>query len=369
MGFKIGYVMEKRYMLVKDLALNEEDERWVYVCYDFKTSNFYALKIDESESGEEEYSLIKRLNPSMLMNNFYIKRKQFHCIVLKLLGMSIYDLVDEFYMTPEWCKILEDKIFKEIQQFHKKTKFIHGDIKPENILTDIFDSEILLLKEQIRNCDEITLRDYPKSYSKPAIRSKEILKLYDELEHVKEFDIENLPSEFNVYLIDYGNCVPMNNPKAINPQTCYYISPSKNATPLRKSQHCGRYGKYYSTCDYWALGCLIYEVVTREPLFDPDSDDDNEIQRWLSHAYSEMQSQGITKYITNEMDKYKIDSNLKEYAIPTIKKYFEFDKEFSKSKNKQELQNVNIESYNRKKNIIPAKIENEDNNTYKIKKI
>ena len=130
---------------------------------------------------------------------------------------------------------------------------IHGDIKPENFLCDTgkkinFDIEQII------------------KYRKNKSKMNKLVNLHDE-ENNEEYNNIKI-----VKLTDMGECIlPSDKTRKDEVQTRYYQSPEiLLGIGFDKS------------CDMWALGCSIYELISGELLFNADDcDSDNEDIHYL----------------------------------------------------------------------------------------
>ena len=89
-------------------------------------------------------------------------------------------------------------------------------------------------------------------------------------EQIKEVDFEK-DLEFHTKLCDFGNCCTTDNHVISNIQTRYYRSPEVIIND-----------DYDTSSDIWSLGCLFYELITGEYLFDVDYGK-NEMDRNRKH--------------------------------------------------------------------------------------
>ena len=126
----------------------------------------------------------------------------------------------------------------------------------------------------------------------------------------EEDDEEVLGNEFT--LVDYGLSFDYKEkdkddyPERI--QTRYYICPEVLAEQ-----------KYNETCDMWSIGCMVYEWLTGETLFRPDSDKD--FDRDCYHMKLMWLKVGApTKEIQKEVRKWD---------LPDMEDVFPFEKDLS----------------------------------------
>ena len=81
---------------------------------------------------------------------------------------------------------------------------------------------------------------------------------------------EIIPEKISIKITDMGNCILQNKNKKKTIQTCYYRSPEILLG-----------NDYDESCDIWALGCTIYELLTGTILFDADDYEGNEKRHYI----------------------------------------------------------------------------------------
>lgn len=186
-----------------------------------------ALKIYKSSAEYDEYyqnekkifdHLGNKKHPNIvnLLDSFYTKSEfgNHGCLVFELCGQHLLKLLnrsdDGSLPLPIVKKIIKQTL--EAIKFLHENNIIHTDIKPENIL-------LTIPMEDIDTVDDL-----------------------------------------NIKLTDLGSSTPANNLYSLSIGTTPYIPPE---VVLRS--------KYDKSVDIWGIGCLLFELITGECLFDPES--------------------------------------------------------------------------------------------------
>jgi len=259
----------------------------IWVCYSKKQQEFKAIKICpiiydiEEEVAYKEIQIIESLKiPQIIQIYDYFKYTRndddFICIVMQLLGCSLYDLIKQNKngLPIEFINNIVQQLIGIMKSLHEQ-QIIHTDIKPDNILLAGYSDKILnilsefkksKLYEALKNGKSI--KNLKKTYKK----QKEIINQSDFYEVSRSLLIDDTKEDiiYNdinkyiknpmIYLCDFGSCIKENenNSEEII-QTRYYRAPEV-LLGLPYDYH----------CDYWSIGCMIYEMLTGELLFDPN---------------------------------------------------------------------------------------------------
>ena len=205
-------------------------------------------------------------------------------IILPLMACSTYDLLKckeyENGLPYEICKKIIYQTLLGIKEL-EINNLMHTDLKPENILVNGLNREAELLLKTIEGIDIISVHDdkfqnikksssdddWVISYNIYKNITKSIIKfINNNMQNVKEEmkkckisskyleNIEIKICDFNLvlnYINKLGN-------KNIEIQTRYYRSPE---IILGNGLH--------KNTDYWSIGCILFELLTGNLLFDP----------------------------------------------------------------------------------------------------
>ena len=328
-------VYNNRYIPIKYIGRGSFSRVWL--TYDLVDNKLCGMKCIFQKYSEESIDEIKRnrkitseldfsqdIRLLQMYDNFSNSKGE-TCIVYELMGVSMIEVI-QYYdnMLPlDIVKKVTTDVLYGLKSLHN-IRFIHTDLKPDNILTNIYTRGMLFYKNifEVENnfreiYDKLILEKLPENYSemdknkrkkvKRNIRIKLVNQIIDKIKdivvnavekesskfyktHTNEtniedidLDIENLeenPEEENIYtftdyqneitiskddlesqirakLIDFGNCEYMDD--KIQDEICVrcYRPPENYMNSF-----------YNEKADIWSLGCLIFEFLTGEYLFD-----------------------------------------------------------------------------------------------------
>ena len=278
----MGKVINKKYIGIEELGDGSYSKVWLI--YYPKENNFYALKIQnhtDTKEAVKEINFFEDIGKRDCKNIINIKEKFWHqseygrhlCMVFPLMGETLYDFYKPYFKASSlynFESILH--IFKEvlvsIAEIHK-IGIIHTDLKTENILTSKINNNLvakiktilsLKLNEKINSSEKKNKSGKKNSaVSKLKKIGKTIIKVLD---HNPDYDIidkcssnsEILDSKF--LLCDFGSAQYLNKIKTNKIQTRYYRCPESILdSPINDRS------------DIWSLGCIYYEVLTGNTLF------------------------------------------------------------------------------------------------------
>ena len=316
-----GSVLDGRYILLHKIGIGAYSSVWLgYYINDPNKIYYYALKVqlqEDYEDGISEATILKKIknlnNPyllNMVESFIYNPPDNPHddpCVVmvLELFACSVYQLLrrgDYKNGLPA------DVVLKIIEQTSKGLKglhelgLVHTDIKPENILIKGKENKISLIINEVNkyNISEMyinicklkkttTKSKKAKAETKLIIKNK-VIEIMDEIinkideqlfhdidsddssrsaMNLIDFDINNI----EIVLADFGTIFKKNEIDNEIIQTRYYRAPEVIL-------QCGTDEK----CDIWSLGCVLYELLTGDILFDPHKTDDHSVD--FNHVYT-----------------------------------------------------------------------------------
>lgn len=332
-----GKIFNNQYIALKQIGKGSLSSVWL--CYEYSSNNYYALKIfnrDDYEVGVTEIKLndsIKKLKCPNIMN-YKFKFEQQHNEIkdtnkndedeseddssrgeyvhlfmgMDLMASSTYDLLKiDRYKNGLPAKIVKNIIKQTLEalvSLHSNNYF-HSDIKPENIFLagdrkdyDQIKRIISDLKQNMHNNKNKTIknnRNNKRKNTQEIFAGKMQLLGTSYREKVEkdilEFDIDDkYISDPIIKLGDLGMCKKIDDDQSFQIQTRYYKAPEVilNIEVNEK-------------CDMWSLGCLIYELLTGKILYNPDSS--NNVDKY--HIYMIVQTLGMPEkeYINKSPNK------------------------------------------------------------------
>jgi serine/threonine protein kinase len=261
----------RHYNIINELGRGSYSIVWL--AYNIKNNNFYAIKVQdpsEFKVGLSEIKFMTKLpkNPNVFNNliEYFIEKKNnynFLCSVWNLHYCNVDTLIRKY----GYNNGLEYNLVKKIMQqlitaitiLHKKIKVFHGDIKTDNILV-----------KGINNYNKNICEKYLKELDNLNNENREIYhkKLTNNiLEELNNNDI-NISSNINQFitninisLSDFGTFCDESTEYTGTFGTRYYQAPEIILL-----------GKCSYPVDIWALGCTFYELLTGQILFDPIKD-------------------------------------------------------------------------------------------------
>jgi serine/threonine-protein kinase SRPK3 len=310
-----GEVLKNRYLIIKKLGYGSFSSVWM--AYDVDNNELVAIKIINPQDYKEgmielqTYKKLEKLDNTYLLtmlecfqvtpihSKYYEesykkknKKERNHIvIVLPLMACSTFDLLkcDEYEdgLPLEVCKQIIRQTLLGIKELEKHN-LMHTDLKPENILVCGLnrEAELLfgtfgkdqfikrthdekmekLLENQSISKEERWLTSYKiyKKITQTIIKfmkndmvdvKKQMKSCKVRSEYIKNISIKIC--DFNLVLDSLENL----GHTSIEIQTRYYRAPE---IILGHGLH--------KKTDYWSIGCILFELLTGEILFDPEKD-------------------------------------------------------------------------------------------------
>lgn len=271
-----GELLNKKYVVIHKIGKGAFSTVWL--CVDIHTQKYYAIKIqniDDYDSGLCEIDILKKLKTTCKQINNLLDSFEYDtgdgvhiCMVFELLAGSVYDIMKygEYSkgLPVQTAKSITIQLLKAMDFITTKFNLLHTDIKPENMLVVGISNR---LQEIIDVCDKnniIKKNKKNKKNSKGTDYKKLILDLekkFNEIDDKYRNAVELIPKKYidniQVKLSDFGNCISLEK-KTYKIQTRYYRAPE---IILEYD--------FSEKCDIWSVGCMLYELLTGEVLFDP----------------------------------------------------------------------------------------------------
>lgn len=324
----------------------------VWLGFNIENSNFYAIKVqnsDDYQDGIEEIDILKKLkhkNVTKLIEYFIEERfddnnkiQKYICSVYDLCcgnldGLSRKGKYKDGYPS-ELVSKFYDQILSGLNYLHNDLKIFHGDIKPDNILLKGInnrDKKIINFYEKqnftkmyskikkkywIEKGFKIDNIKKMKSDTKLKIRKSLHKKIIDDMFEDKYFTSDEYNKDKfyvdnkywdnpDIIITDFGYYCPDDQKFNESFGTIYYQAPE-----IILDGECNK------NVDKWALGCTIYEFLTGDFLFDPTNDNNDD--ETLDHLRLIIEKVGyLNKYFLNKCKK-KTKYFDKKYKLKKIK--------------------------------------------------
>lgn len=336
----IGNLLNDKYIVIKYLSRGTFCKVWLV--YDLTVNKYYALKIQEDNDDDTLINEIKMLNTvhrdgvcsniCEMIDNFDIKidGRNRKAILLELLGNSLSYLVyeeNDDIITSNMIRKIMKSLLEGINVLHNKN-LIHCDLKLDNILfresnkkiksiigdvdkLNLHQSYNLILEETVNKklvgLDKSKRKTMKKKLKKRIIKelcnenSSKIIEINNKINVLniknlvnKELNIEELREEdlekeeelneddkyrldidldnIDVKLLDLGNTefISSKNDEEIYTR-CY--RPPENIIN----------GTFNTKADIWVIGCMLYELLVGDTIFDFEDCDKVDIEKDRFH--------------------------------------------------------------------------------------
>ena len=315
----VGEVFNNKYYCIKYLGRGTFSRVWLV--YDIIDNKYFAMKSQFEEFYEDslhEIKVMKKINNKdnsdsrivKLYDHFSINKNTY--MIYELLGISLLEFFRETSdddsdandsdandsdandsineesndgkrIPKAAVKIIIKDILLGLSEAHNKN-IIHTDLKPENILLNIYKPKI---KETIDNftsfnpekifIDLITnylpddFYEYDRNKRKKHKQKAKVKAINDFKILFKKTDIYQNDTEN----IDYIDNIDVNTLKAIivdfgNGEFTNDLVQDEISLRCYRPPENILYEKYDTKADIWVVGCLLYEMLTNEFLFDID---------------------------------------------------------------------------------------------------
>lgn len=347
-------VLNKKYITIKKIGYGAYSSVWL--CMDYLTNKFYAIKIQNSEDYKDGILERNILNKLKLYNNKYtsnliesfievIDKEKYICLVFELCACNLYSLIKKKYnFGLNDIKKITKQLFLSLYDLHE-LEYYHTDIKPENILLngigdDIqnilnnytnYNSVYKTLKEKIFEKKNFNLKNknhlkkFNKKYKEDLLRQtnkifidKLIINNSSSEEDDNSFNISDkfLKDNLNIKLTDYGTVHDIEHGYYNTISTRYYRAPEVILGLVHNEK-----------VDIWSIGCVVLELLTNEIFFNPKKDKEYirdfyhllDIQKYCGKLPEYMINKSPDKRLFfSKKNKFKMEidySSLKDYLI------------------------------------------------------
>ena len=286
----------KNYNIISELGRGSYSIVWL--CYNISDSKYYALKVqnpDDYNDGIEEIKILKKLPEDenlLKLKESFIKKigsKKFLCSAYNLCCGNLDSFIRKGEYTDGFELNVVKKIFMQIikglKVLHSKCKLTHCDMKTDNILLNGHnnkDAHIIELyneykfeetyseakktfwTESGKSLDKIKkMKPEQKNKIRKQIHQSIISEIQEKIDNTFEsskFDKSYMINP-TITIADFGAACTEDDSYEGDFGTRYYRAPEVILG-----------GRVTNKVDIWAAGCILYELIVGEFLFDPIKD-------------------------------------------------------------------------------------------------
>ena len=267
-----GKLLPRRYLVLEHI--NEGGFCFVWLTYRLRDSTFWAVKMfhqDETSTAKKEKRIMEKLGqlPGFIHLEEYFWYEDCLTLVYPLYGLPLADsnsgvgVANEYFIDYLTIESFARQIQTAVELLFTTKFMIHSDIKPENVLIKepCHEHRQIISTFLSINPQEIYRQAIDGKKGKKALKaakkvSKLLYQMYSKKEKLEIPELE-INQDTEVIIIDLGNAFSLAR-QEVDIQTRYYQAP-EILLDL----------KYTHKCEYWSIGCLLYEIATTELLFDP----------------------------------------------------------------------------------------------------
>ena len=312
----LGKIMDDKYIIIK--YINRGTFSKVWLVYNYISNKFFIAKMytDDTDEFKNELSILKQYSqydPESKFNLTYIdnfifidKAICYKVLILPYYGLPLNALIDDDEkMTLQSAKKITYSLLQSVKKLHE-LNILHADLKMDNILTtyhdasqkqfidwvlslklnDIYDE---FLKSSLDLADYENMNKSKKKNYKRKIRTKSQnnIKIIfrkaheskytsnkkeneDELVTIRMKMLNNLDNnDVQFVLSDYSNSILEKDVDAED-----FVQ----TRPYRSPENILGYG-YNRLSEVWAIGCIFWDLLTYDNIFDISSLKGNSLDR------------------------------------------------------------------------------------------
>jgi serine/threonine-protein kinase SRPK3 len=284
-------ILNNNYVLIYKLGSGAFSQVWL--TYDFRNAKFVAIKIQNTDDYSIAKTEIKYLNKIKTTSKLdYLNTHLGHfthrnyrgknmCIIFDVFAGSLYDLIKcgkySNGLPLNIVKNIVRQVLHGLSILHDEIKIIHADLKPENILFigDNYKNKKIMDKINALNIDDkkkMFINDGCEFDSESELSELSNFEL--NFETVSDENEQMYTDCCKIKISDFGCCHDIDKQKKGEIQTRYYRAPEI----ILKCE-------YTKSIDIWSVGCIVYELITGEILFNPPKSKNKKYDRDIHHLF------------------------------------------------------------------------------------
>lgn len=296
---KVGEIYNNKYIIENKLGYGRYSTVWLGTNINLKKEDKYkcvAIKFQKSsnsymEAAKVEIKICELINKNNPNRDEVYVTKYFEsfkhkgpngshlCMVYEMLGDNLNTLMKKYEykgLPIEIVKKITKNLLYGFDFLHKKCKITHTDIKPENVLLSKSIMNIIKLqyvrKENELKDISLKLKNREKltknKKRRLLIKYQKLKKELEENQKILKDEEETCELEENDNFIPIAKIADFGSAYIDEYKYSNYVTTFQYRAPEIVTG-----SGYESSIDIWALGCMVFELLTGEYLFNSDTDE------------------------------------------------------------------------------------------------